>query len=335
MPRPETLDLETLTDLCTPWCLRVVATLGIARHIADGVTDVDALAAAAGCDAGALQAVLGHLATKGVFQEVAPGRFALTSGGERLVDPPPELDLTGIGGRMAEAWATLPAFVRTGEPAYHERFGLPFWEDLATHPEIAASFDALMGPAGHGVPDAAMPLTGGWDSVRTVVDVGGGTGVLLAELLRAHPVLHGTLVDLPGTVARAGHTFAAGGVADRVTTVGQSFFDPLPAGADVYLLSKVLNDWPDVETTALLARCADAALPAGRLLVVGGVAPDDAPRRLTIEMVLVGGRTDTLTEFVGRAADAGLEVTATGRDSSGRFVVECRPTWSGSPTISD
>jgi 2,7-dihydroxy-5-methyl-1-naphthoate 7-O-methyltransferase len=65
------------------------------------------------------------------------------------------------------------------------------------------------------------------------------------------------------------------------------------------------------------------------------VAPDDAPRRLTIEMVLLGGRTDTLTEFVGRAADAGLEVTATGRDSSGRFVVECRPTWSGSPMISD
>jgi putative intracellular protease/amidase len=67
-----------------------------------------------------------------VFVEVAPGRFALTSPGERLVDPPPELDLTGIGGRMAEAWATLPAFVRTGEPAYHERFGLPFWDDLAT-----------------------------------------------------------------------------------------------------------------------------------------------------------------------------------------------------------
>jgi hypothetical protein len=335
MPRPETVDLETLTDLCTPWCLRVVATLGIARHIADGVTDVDALAAATRCDAGALYAVLAHLATKGAFEEVAPGLFALTPLGERLVEPPLELDLTGIGGRMAEAWATLPAFVRTGEPAYHERFGLPFWEDLATHPEIAASFDALMGPTGHGVPDAALPLTGGWGSVRTVVDVGGGTGALLAELLRAHPVLRGTLVDLPGTVARARRTFAAAGLADRVTMAGQSFFDSLPAGADVYLLSKVLNDWPDRETTALLARCADAARPAGRLLVVGGVAPDDAPRRLTIETVLVGGSTDTLTEFVTRAADAGLEVTATGRDSSGRFVVECRPTRSGSPTISD
>jgi 2,7-dihydroxy-5-methyl-1-naphthoate 7-O-methyltransferase len=327
MPRSETIDLETLSDLCTPWCVRVVATLGIAKHIADGLTGVDALATAARCNAGALHAVLGHLATKGVFEEVVPGRFALTSLGEGLLDPPPDLDLAGIGGRMADAWATLPAFVRTGESAYHERFGLPFWEDLAAHPDIAASFDALMGVAGHGVPEAALPLTGGWDTMRTVVDVGGGTGALLAGLLRAHPVLRGTLVDFPGTVARAGATFAAAGVADRVTTVGQSFFDPLPAGADVYLLSKVLNDWPDRETAAILTRCAEAARPAGRLLVVGGVAPDDAPRRLTIEMVLVGGKTDTLTRFAAGAEDAGLEVTATGRAPSGRFVVECRPRW--------
>src|SRR5205823_5897900 len=111
-----------------------------------------------------------------VFQETAPGRFALNETAERLLDPVERLglDLEGIGGRMAYAWTTLPTYVRTGAPGYHEVFGLPFWDDLAAHPEVAATFDELMGPAGHGAPDPEFRLTDGWESVRTVVDVGGG-----------------------------------------------------------------------------------------------------------------------------------------------------------------
>jgi 2,7-dihydroxy-5-methyl-1-naphthoate 7-O-methyltransferase len=324
-PEQAGADLEALSDLCTPWCIRVVATLRIAEHVAAGSTDIDQLAAAAGCHADALHHVLGHLVGKGVFEERAPGRFALNDAARGLLDPSRFLDLEGVGGRFAGAWATLLAYTRTGAPGYAEVFGLPFWEDLAAHPDIAASFDALMGPAGHGTPDADIPVTGGWESVRTVVDVGGGTGAMLAEILRARRHVHGTLVDYPGTVARSAEIFQAAGVAGRVTTVGQSFFDPLPPGADLYLLRKVLNDWPDRETTAILRRCAEAARPGGRVVVLGGVAAADTPRRLTIEMVLLGGRNNTLAEFRGLAREAGLEVSAAERQPSGSFVVECRP----------
>src|SRR5439155_15921591 len=106
-----------------------------------------------------------------------------------LLDPAQRLglDLEGIGGRFAYAWGSLLNYVRTGAPAYHKVFGLPFWEDLDAHPAIAASFDALIGPEGHGVPDPEFQLAGGWESVRTVVDVGGGTGAMLAEIVRAGP----------------------------------------------------------------------------------------------------------------------------------------------------
>jgi 2,7-dihydroxy-5-methyl-1-naphthoate 7-O-methyltransferase len=87
----------------------------------------------------------------------------------------------------------------------------------------------------------------------------------------------------------------------------------------------VLNDWPDEQTVAILRRCAEAARPDGRVVVLGGVSPDDAPRRLTIEMVLVGGTTNTVAEFEDLARTAGLEVIAARRQASGRFVVECRP----------
>jgi hypothetical protein len=321
------VNLEALCDLCTPWCVHVVATLGVADHIAAGVTDIESLAAAAGCNADALQSVLGHLVGKGLFLETSPGRFALNEVAQGLLDPWQRLflDLDGIGGRMAHAWGTLLTYVRTGAPAYHERFGLPFWEDLAAHPEVGASFDALMGPAGHGTPDPDFPITGGWESVRSVVDVGGGTGAMLAEILRVRPEIRGTLVDLPGTVARSGETFEAAGVAERVTAIGQSFFDPLPAGADLYLLRKVLNDWPDRETVAILRRCAEAARPAGRVVVMGGVTLGDGARRLDPEMVLTGGKSNTLAEFRELARQAGLEVSAAGPQPSGRLVVECRP----------
>src|SRR6266511_2836874 len=188
------VDLEALTDLRTPWCILVVATLRIADHVAAGTSDIGQLAGATGCDARALH-----------------------NAGLQLREASDFLDLEGIGGRMAHAWSTLPTYVRTGAPGYAEVFGLPFWEDLAAHPEVAASFDALMGPAGHGTPDAEIPISGGWQPVRTVVDVGGGTGAMLAEVLRAHPGTRGTLVDFPGTVARSSKVFEGAGVADRVT----------------------------------------------------------------------------------------------------------------------
>ncbi len=107
--------------------------------------------------------------------------------------------------------------------------------------------------------------------------------------------------------------------------VGQSFFDALPAGADLYLLRKVLNDWPDEETVAILRRCSKAVPPGGRVVVIGGVTVESAPPRLETEMVLLGAKTNTLVEFRGLARRAGLEVSRAQSQESGRFVVECRP----------
>jgi hypothetical protein len=327
MPEQEAASLWALSDLCTPWLIHVAATLRIADHIDAGVDQIDSLAAATGCDRYALHRALTSLAEKGVFEETAPGRFALNQVSRGLLDPQQRigLDLNGIGGRMAHAWGTLLDYVRTGKPSYQKVFGLPFWEDLDANPEVAASFDDLIGPTGHGTPNPEFQISGGWDKVRSVVDVGGGTGAMLAEILRIRPEVHGTLVDLPRTVALSGEIFLAAGVAERVTTVGRSFFDPLPAGADLYLLKGILNDWPDAEAKAILSRCAEAARGAGRVVVLGGVAQDEAPKSLVIEMVLLGGKHRTVTEFRELAREAGLEVLASERQPSGHFVTECRP----------
>ncbi len=329
MPGREGVDLWSLSDLSTPWSVHVVATLRVADHIDAGVTRIQELAEAAGADRNSLHRVLRHLVSKGVFEEPSLGVFALNEPARLLVGPAAQagLGLEGIGGRMAYAWGSLLEAVRTGKPAYHTVFGRPFWEDLQAHPDVEASFDALMGPAGHGVPDPEVLLTGDWESVRTVVDVGGGTGTLLAEILRAHPEVRGTLVDLPRTIERSAATFKDAGVSDRVTFSGQSFFDPLPAGADVYLLKNVLGDWPDEEAGTLLRRCAEAAQPEGRVMILGGVNADEVegPSPALLMMVLLGGRDWSLSEFRELAHASGLEVQAAGQLRSGRFAVECRP----------
>ncbi len=320
----ESVNVSALSDLCTPWCIHVVATLRIADHLAAGTTEIKALAKEAACDADFLRRVLRHLVAKGVFAEPAPGQFALNKAALEVQHY--GLNLDDIGGRIAHAWGTLLTAVRTGKPAYHERFGLPFWEDLQAHPDIAASFDAMMGPAGHGIPDPEVLLTGDWEKVKTVVDVGGGTGSLLAEILRAHREIQGTLVDFPATVDRAEALLQAAGVRERVRIVGQRFFDPLPVGADLYLLKSILNDWPDREALLILSRCAQAARPNGRIVIMGGVMPDDSvPSLLTPEIVLLGGKQRPLTEFQDLARQARLTVQIAGLLPSGSFAVECRP----------
>ncbi|WBC07592.1 methyltransferase [Micromonospora sp. WMMA1947] len=324
----EKVDVDSLSDLATPWSLRVVVTLGIAEHVAAGVTTIGELARKTDCDRDALARVLRHLVGKGVFEEPAEGEFALNEAARTLLEPGPlrGLTLDGHGGRSAAAWSGLLATVRTGRPGYETVFGRSFWEDLEAHPEIAESYDAMMGHRAGDASDPAVLVDDDWADVHHVVDVGGGTGETLAEILRVRPHVHGTLVDLPRAVARAAEVFAAAGVADRAAVSGQSFFDPLPPGADVYLLKRLLLDWPDEEAAALLTRCAEAAAPRGRVVVVGGVSPGrEAARAGLMMMVQTGGKPRTLDEFRALAARASLAVTAYGRTPSGQFVVECRP----------
>jgi hypothetical protein len=297
-------------------------TLQVAERIAEGLHAIDDIASATTSDSTVLHGVLTHLVSRGLFEEPSPGRFELNDLARELLEPASRigLDLNGIGGRMAHAWGTLLSYVRTGEPAYKERFGLPFWADLEAHPDVAQSFDDLMGPVGHGPPQVDFEIADGWDSVHHIVDVGGGTGAMLAALLQKHPHTRGTLVELPRTVAASEAIFRAAGVADRVTTVGQSFFDPLPPGGDLYLLKKVLNNWGDRDAITILRRCAEAAGPAGRVVVLDGWSAQAGPQPITIDKLLVGGKHRSVTQLGELARAAGLKIR-----------VEVRPKSVGSP----
>ena len=154
-------------------------------------------------------------------------------------------------------------------------------------------------------------------SVRRVVDVGGGTGAMLAELLRIRPGVHGTLVDLPRPVARAAETSgrpASPSVRRRAHRASSTRCRRAP----IYLLRGVINDSSDREASAILRRCAEAASNGGRVVVFKSVSPDEAPLKgVEIEWVLAGGKSRSLSRFAAIAHEAGLEVSRTSRQPSG------------------
>lgn len=327
----DALDVSALTDLIWPYAVRAAATLRIADLIAAGITGQDELAAAAGADGEALVRLLRYLACRGLFSEPAPGTFALTESARLLLDDHPGhlrswLDMDGLSGRTDRAVSGLLEAVRTGEPAYPRLFGRTYYEDLSLNPHLRASFDAFM--AAYSSPYASVVAGRDWSGARHVVDVGGGSGAVLADVLRRHPHLRGTIVDLPAAVEAAPPVLAAAGVADRCATVAGSFFDPLPRGADVYLLSNVLNDWPDRDAVAILRRCGEAAASSGLVVVAERfVATADDPAEVTRfdlrTFLLLGGRGRSALSLSSLATAAGLTVRSVRRTPVGVGLLEC------------
>lgn len=294
--------------------LATAAELGIADLLSNGPRTVAELATGSGTHAPSLHRALRALAGAGVFVETAPRTFALTPLGERL-----RTDADGSMRHMARlvgrpethrTLASLDHSLRTGEPAFDREYRTDWWSYLNAHPAHAEVFYGAMGDVSRQV-HAATVRTLDLGGANQIVDVGGGHGHLMAALLCAHPNLTGVVFDRPEVVAQATGTLRKQGVADRATAVGGDFFEAVPGGADVYILSWILHDWPDDQAVAVLSNVRRAMPEGGRVLIVDTVIPEgNAPhlgRLLDIVMLAQhGGRERTELEFAALLEKAGL-----------------------------
>jgi hypothetical protein len=149
----------------------------------------------------------------------------------------------------------------------------------------------------------------------TVVDVGGGHGRLLTEVLNAYPSLNGILYDRPPVVDVARSSIASSQVGDRCEVVGGDFFAEAPTGGDVYLLKHIVHDWDDDRSAVILRNCREAMNQGGRVLVIEGViTPGNEPSNSKLWDVVMlaltrGGRERTEEEYAELYAQAGLTLT--------------------------
>ena len=315
VPPPAAM-MGLITGYWVSQAVGVVAQLGVADHLADGPRTSDELARIVGADPQALYRVLRLLASIGVFAEVAPGAFGLTPLGETLRTDAPgsvrNFAITETAPGHWLPWGRLHESVRSGRPMAREALGMELFDWYAQNPEEAGFFNAAMGNLSA---LAAGELVRVYDfsTVRTVADVGGAHGVLLAAVLRANPAARGILFDLPHVVATAGEVIAAEGLADRCELVSGDFFASVPTGADLHLLKQIVHDWDDARATRLLQNCHQALAPGGKLLLVEMVVPaDNRPspaQAMDINMlVLLGGRERTEEEYRRLLGDAGFRL---------------------------
>ena len=198
-------------------------------------------------------------------------------------------------------FAELLHSIRTGQPAAEHLYGQPFFTWLSHHPEQASRFTGAMANLTSGFKTAAitsLPL----DGTRTIVDVGGADGTVLAAILAAHPHIRGVLFDLPHIITSAPKTLASHGIDDRADCVGGDFFESVPAGGDAYLVLVVLHDWPDQQAQHILANIAAAGGSGARLLLLEFVAPPgDTPHPSKMSdlnmLAIMGGKERTETEW--------------------------------------
>ncbi|GAA2857229.1 methyltransferase [Streptosporangium fragile] len=311
--------LELLSAKWLSQAVGVVARLGIADLVAGKPRTSLDLATACEADPRALYRILRATACVGVFAEDDRGRFALTPLAEPLrSDVPGSLRAAAITMNMDPMWRPyghIEHSVRTGEPAFDYVYGMNVHQYLRDHPEAAelfrqtaAGFHAMSTP----------PIVAAYDfsPYRTVVDVGGGIGVLLAAILHGNPQARGVLLEDAGVIPLARDRLAAEGVADRVDLVAGDFFAEVPSTGDLYLIKSCLHNWDDHDAGRILATIR-AAMPAGvRLLVVDAVVPAGNGFHYSkvsdVELLtLAGGRERRADEWQALFAATGFRLSAT------------------------
>ncbi|NEB40602.1 methyltransferase [Streptomyces sp. SID14515] len=303
------------------------ARLELADRIGDGEADTAELALECGLPAEQLGRLLRALASLGLCVEPSPGRFALTESGALLRRDTPASLLAFAAFLTHDVfqrnWLNLEESLGTGRPAFDTQFGEPVYDYLSGRPELAALFHSAMSKR-HLPLEMAAAISAVHDlgRFRTVVDVGGGDGTLLAAFLARYPQLTGTVYETEAGVARARETIAAAGLEDRYRAVAGDFFVDVPGGADLYLIKNVVLNWDDDRAGAILRRVRAAMPDHAKLLIAEPVLPDtadvDSINHAALEnpyltdlhmLVTIGGRQRTRAEYTALCAGAGLRVT--------------------------
>jgi hypothetical protein len=286
--------------------------VGAPEQLRGGPLAVADLAGRCGAHAPTLDRLLRITASTGLLRTVTPGTYELTETGQSLLDGPELLRVKWH--TDPETWNSvgeLTETVRTGRAPFLDRHGSTY-QYLAGRPEMSAVFDDLMAALYGGIA-ARVAQADVFPEAGTLVDIGGGKGQGLAEILRARPGLRGVLLELGRTAGAAREYLAEQGVAGRAEVVAGDFFEAVPSGAGAYVLSHVIHNWNDEECADIL-RVVRSAMPGhSHLLVVEKLVPaDDRPhfvKELDIRMLtMLEGKERSEPEFAALFASAGFRL---------------------------
>lgn len=344
-PSTATLTLFELTMGATiTQAIRIAAEAKIADVIYQEPAGAADVAGRTGLPLDAATRIMRVLERLGVVAQDRLGRYLLTAFGDPLrEDAVPSLRSWALMAGSPWFWGPVG---RIGDVFTEHRSGfeLEYDQDVFEflnepgRTEAQAEYDAAMGGAivaeTRALADDPIVARAG-----LIVDVGGGGGAMAHSLLREHTLLRAVVFDQPAVVERA-EASVPPDVADRCDYVAGSFFDGVPAGGDVYLLTRILHDWRDDRAAEILRSCRAAMDADGRLIVVDLLITEDDARPFAtlcdLNMAaLYDARERTPEAMAELFAQAGFTLTRADRTAAGRYIIEGAPdaSWAGANNV--
>jgi SAM-dependent methyltransferase len=296
--------------------LYAAAKLGLADQLATGPKSAAELSGPMAVHAPSLHRLMRTLAGLGILVERDAQRFSLTALGEALKTGAPG-SARGTVLTIGSSWygsglENIVHSVQTGSAGFEKAQGMPFFDYLAQHPEDASMFsEAMVGFSSQNPPAVAAAYD--FSPFKTIVDVGGATGDMLAAILARHRGPRGVLFDRPHVVHDAPALLKAKGVMNRVSIEAGDFFKAVPGGGDAYILSHIIHDWSEEQCLTILGHCRRVMKPDGRLLIVemllpGGDAPHPGKILDIVMLTQLSGQERTEAEYVALLDKAGFRL---------------------------
>ena len=330
-PNQRDLTAQMISLLRGNWItqmLYVAAELKLADHLACDEVGYDELATKCRVDRASLYRLLRGLASIGIFEEKSSGVFTTTSLADLLrTSRPDSLYSMALmqGQERYSAWGSLLECIKSGENAFTKKFDHPVFEWYRSHPKEATVFDNAMAAFTASEIEALLKIFS-FERFRHLVDVAGGNGRALKQILQHSPHLQGTLVELPNVLDSF---IAPPDLQSRLKTVASDIFNAVPSGGDVYLLKNVLHDWGDKACLTILRniRSAMAGCSATLLIFEQIIPTGNLPfpgKLLDLNMLVVHeeGRERSFKEYKSLIQKSGLAICCVKSTSSPLSIIE-------------
>lgn len=296
--------------------LYVVAELNIAEALLDGPATATVLAEKLDLNADALHRLLRMLAGHGVFTYNNDGSFELNDISRLMTKSHPQT-LHGFllheDPARWQAYGNMAYSLKTGKPTFNHLFGKNYFEYIAQDKKRSEQFDQGMATFSE-EENKQIAQAVGFTSSGHIIDIGGGVGGLLKEIVQHNANLHATLYELPHLESMARQYLQKHFLNNQISVTIGSFFDSIVHGGDVYILKRILHDWSDQECIQILTNCRNAMHNSAKLLVFDCIVPEDTSYDISkdidiIMMVVFGGKERTKKEFAALFDAAGLKLS--------------------------
>lgn len=332
LPLPFVL-MQMVTGYWVSQSIYAAAKLKIADFLKDDAKSYEELAKATNTHARSLYRLLRALASVGIFAETQTGYFALTPLADYLQSERQD-SLNAIAILFGEeeyySWKDIIYSLQTGNSAFEHLYGMNIFEYHAQNPERAKLFDQAM-TSFSTLENAGVVLDYDFSGIETLVDVGGGNGKLISDILKVNPHMEGILLEQASVTEGAKYLIETAELSDRCKVFVGNFFEFVPSDGDAYILKHIIHDWDDESAIAILKTCHSAMSENDKLLIVEQVIPPGnhsfPGKLLDLQMLIMcpGGCERTEEEYRILLQKSGFELVKVVPTRSPISVIEAVP----------